>query len=91
MSGTIPDPRPGETFEVEYRVVGHSNEAKSYYYTESVEYFAFEEDEHGNLLLLLTEECRSNLRETIEARVEYLKIDPDNPLAHPYVESFRKQ
>jgi hypothetical protein len=82
------DPRPGVTFEVEYRVIGHSNAAANFYFLEEVEYFAFEEDDEG-LLLLLTEECRQELRPAIEPLVDFLKVDPDDPESHPQVESLQ--
>jgi hypothetical protein len=92
MEESIADPLPGVTFEVEYRIVAHGNAAAKYYYTQTFEYFAFEKDTDGNLLLLLTENCRGEITdEVVRETVDSLKIDPDNPEEHPHVESIQKK
>lgn len=91
MSEIVQDPLPDILFVVEARIIAHSNSAANFYYTETVEMFAFEKYENGDLLLLLTEESRKSIdRESIKEYIDYLKIDPDNVESHPGVESIKK-
>ncbi|AGC34377.1 hypothetical protein HVTV-2_gp5 [Haloarcula virus HVTV-2] len=80
------DPYPGRVYEVEHRVVGHSNAAANYYFTVEAEMFAFEEDETG-VLLLLTEESKEEMYETYVPMLDGVRIDPDNPESHPLIEN----
>jgi hypothetical protein len=83
---TKQDPYPGRVYEVEHRIVGHSNAAANYYFTVEAEMFAFEEDETG-VLLLLTEESKKEVDESYVSLLDGVRIDPDNPENHPLIES----
>lgn len=83
---TTQDPYPGRVYEVEHRIVGHSNAAANYYFTVESEMFAFEEDETG-VLLLLTEESREDMDETYVPIVDGTRIDPNEPETHPLIEN----
>lgn len=80
------DPHPDKVYEVEHRIVAHSNAAANYYFTVEAEMFAFEEDETG-VLLLLTEESKQEMDDTYVSMVDGVRIDPDNPENHPLIEN----
>lgn len=84
---TIQDPRPGVIYEIEYRIIGHSNAAANYYFLIDVEMFAFEETDEGNLVLALTQECKENLYPSYVPSVDLTTVNPDDVAAHPQIES----
>lgn len=84
---TVQDPRPGVLYEIEYRIIGHSNPAANFYYTIDVEMFAFEETDDGNLVLALTEECKDSLDSAFPSLVDLTTVNPENIEAHPFIEA----
>jgi len=82
----VQDPHPERLYEVEHRIVGHSNRAANYYFTVEAEMFAFESDD-TSVLLLLTEESKEEMDDTYVSMVDGVRIDPDEPENHPLIES----
>lgn len=92
MNNSTQDPLPGVIFEVEVRIITHSNSAANYYYTKTVEMFAYEENENGELLLLLTQDSKESInRSSLKEYIDPITINPKNPESHPHVESFSKK
>lgn len=83
----VQDPQPGVTYEIEYRIIGHSNAAANFYFLIDVEMFAFEKTDNGNLILALTQECKEKLDPAYPSLVDLTTVNPDDIEAHPQIES----
>jgi hypothetical protein len=97
MSVIKQDPLDGREFNIVYRVVGHTAGRISYYWTEEIVMFAFEEYSDGTILCVPTEQWKENNSETVDQIGEVtLRIPKENLLSetepnNPLIEAIEEQ